>query len=291
MIIVKLKGGLGNQLFQYAMGRKVAKLAFADLKLDIGASPEMFQKNTARNFKLDFFNIKASIATEEEVKKLKYSFGILSKAYRAFLFWGLKVHNIDYHPEYLKKKDNVYLDGFWQSEKYFLDIREELLSELTPKNQISAKAKKIENDIETAENPISIHIRRGDYVSDPGTNKWHGNICPPEYYYKAIEIMTEKYVHPSFFVFSDDIEWVRENIKCPQPVIYVSQYDLDDCEELILMSKCHHHIIANSSFSWWGAWLNPNNDKTVIAPPRWTNTIPYKNPSILPPEWIRLTEF
>jgi hypothetical protein len=291
MIIVKLKGGLGNQLFQYAMGRKLSILNRDELKFDIGASAEVFQKNTAREYKLGYFNTKGTPATADEVRRLKYPFGIISKAWRAFTFWGLKIHNIDYHPEYLKKKGNVYLDGFWQSEKYFLDIREALLEELTLKNTMTAKAKKVESDIETAEHPVSIHIRRGDYVLDPGTNKWHGNICSLEYYAKAIELITDKVTHPTFFVFSDDIEWVKENLKCPQPVIYVSQYGLEDYEELILMSKCHHHIIANSSFSWWGAWLNRYKGKTVIAPPKWTNVVPNKNPNILPPKWITLTDF
>ena len=103
--------------------------------------------------------------------------------------------------------------------------------------------------------------------------------------------MTEKLNHPSFFIFSDDIEWVKENLKCPQPAIYVSDYALEPHEDLTLMSRCHHHIIANSSFSWWGAWLNPKEDKIVIAPPRWTNAVPSKHPNILPSSWIKLTDF
>jgi hypothetical protein len=288
MIIVKLKGGLGNQLFQYAYGRKLSIQAETELKLDIGASPELFQKNAARSYRLDRFNIQAEIATLQEVEKLKYPMGLISRCVRAFEFRILNKHNIDFDRKCLKKKNNVYKDGFWQSEKYFADIRPALLSELTLAQPLSGDAQRAKVAIDESAGAVSLHVRRGDYISDPGTNRWHGNIATPEYYAKAVAFMSERVANMELFIFSDDIGWVKKNIPLPSSAVFVSTPAIADYEELVLMGLCRHHIIANSSFSWWGAWLNPRKDKIVIAPSRWTNKIPDPHKNIIPPTWTRL---
>lgn len=288
MIIVKLKGGLGNQLFQYAFGRKLAIQNNSELKLDIGESPEAFHKNTARKFKLDRFNICASIASQEELNQIKNPYGLLSKVLRAFRFWILKKYNIDFEQEQLYVKAPAYLDGFWQTEKYFLDIRPLLLDELTLKDRLSEASKHINEMIKTSHSSASLHVRRGDYISDSKTHKVHGSICTPSYYKEAITALVNHVPLLTFYVFSDDIEWAKNNLPVPREAVFVSNEGIQDYEELILMSLCKHHIIANSSFSWWGAWLNNNPDKIVIAPKKWVNKVPDPHPNIVPDNWIRI---
>ena len=135
-------------------------------------------------------------------------------------------------------------------------------------------------------NAVSVHVRRGDYVNNKNANAFHG-VCSPEYYRKAIELIAKRVDSPKYFVFSDDIEWVKEHIEIPNAV-FVSQKDIADHEELVLMSKCKHAIIANSSFSWWGAWLNANPNKLVIAPKQWVSDSRVNTVDAIPAEWVRI---
>jgi hypothetical protein len=134
---------------------------------------------------------------------------------------------------------------------------------------------------------VSLHIRRGDFVSNRKTNEIHG-VLPLEYYYEAIRLITNQVRNPEFFIFSDDIPWVRENLLVPKKVNFVEHPTSNrDYEDLILMSNCKHHIIANSSFSWWGAWLSQNPVKRVIAPREWYRIV-IDTRDLLPEEWIKL---
>ena len=134
-----------------------------------------------------------------------------------------------------------------------------------------------------------MHVRRGDYANDPNTNKYWGT-CGIEYYLEALKYITSKAGNNSMyiFIFSDDIEWVKENMPLQYAATFVSSPEIKDYEELILMSQCDHHIIANSSFSWWGAWLDPKSDKIVIAPKRWTIKDEKNFRDIVPSSWIRI---
>lgn len=332
MIITRLRGGLGNQMFQYALGRVISALRNEELKLDLTGYENQPEGDTKRAYRLSFFNVKAKIADPKEVLKAKYPFGIISKAWRAFTQKVLKRYYIDYHPEIFRKKHIPYLDGFFQSEKYFTvehdhtvsDFRQLIKNDFELKSEfVSEKMKSVDAAITGAPISISIHIRRGDYVTNKTANGTQG-VASIEYYEKAIKTLKEKIENtdantdanvgasidagtgshhdaknPSFFVFSDGIDWVKENLPITDiypnsSVIYVSsqsksenQKPLEDYEELTLMSHCHHNIIANSSFSWWAAWLNKNPGKIVIAPEQWTvkNT---ENPNIIPSEWLRL---
>ena len=288
MIIVKLKGGMGNQMFQYAFGRHLAIRAQTELKLDIGPSPEIFQKNTAREYSLGHFDIRAGFATEAEVRKLKYPFGIVSKFIRAFEFWILKVQKIGFDPKYLKTKKDAYVDGFWHNEKYFIDIKETILKDFTLNDPLSIKGAETAELIQRSpETSVSLHVRRGDFAADPGTRKHHG-LMTTEYYGGAIQVMKNRVGDIRIFVFSDDIEWVKENIPLSDPHHYVTDPAVPFYEEVHLMSLCRHNIIANSSFSWWGAWLNKNPDKVVIAPERWlakTGSDYYKE---IPESWTKI---
>ncbi len=286
MIIVNLKGGIGNQLFQYALGRHLALKNNTELKLDIsGLDKANKVGDIYRPFDLDSFSIKATIANNDEVSKLKYPYGLLSKAWRWFSFKILKEKNLVFDPKVLKWSDNLYLDGYWQSPKYFDDIRETLLSELVFNRILSTSAQDYLKQIET-NNSIALHVRRGDYVKNPTVLKEFG-ICSNDYYTKAVKYISENVTHPIFFVFSDDIEWVKENIHLPESTIYVKGPNMTAIEDLVLMSKCQHNIIANSSFSWWSAWLNDHFDKIVIAPAPWFDTIEYDK-DLIPKSWIQI---
>jgi hypothetical protein len=158
--------------------------------------------------------------------------------------------------------------------------------EFTLKEPLSAISQEYTNKILDTKNAVSIHIRRGDYVLNTSTNKHHG-VCNLDYYEAAVEYIREKIESLTFFIFSDDIAWVKENLKLDNAV-FVSSPEIKDYEELILMSKCKHNIIANSSFSWWGAWLNQNPDKIVIAPRQWTTKKTADELDILPKSWIQI---
>lgn len=282
-MIIKLKGGLGNQLFQYAFGRLLSMKRNEEVKLD--SSSLSGPKDTPRAYALDVFNIDLKIATNIEVEKNKYPYGLLSKIFRIINQKVSKRYNIRYD-EYLLKSRSKYFEGYFQSYKYLEPIRDILLKEITLKESIEDKYKEILENIEKS-NSVSVHIRRGDYVNDEKTKQAH-NVCGLEYYKKAIKIINEKIENPVFFVFSDDIVWVKQNLKIDNKTYYVSNGIIKDFEELIFMSKCKNNIIANSSFSFCGAWLNQNENKIVIAPKKWHNKLDYEYKDLLPGSWIKI---
>ncbi len=277
MIITKLKGGLGNQLFQYAYGRNL-ELKGKNILFDISFyAGNKAKTDTARNFKLNSFNIKT---------KAKFS-----DDRHPFLDF------IDRILIYLNLSDG----GFWQSEKYFIDHADIIREEFTLKEPLGTSAQNLAYIVLGAKKnsaTVSLHVRRGDVARDAWKNPYYG-ITTPEYYKNAIEVLAEKIgatdatknsFAPSIhiFVFSDDIEWVKQNIKIPFPTTFVQGNDIADYEELTLMSMCDHHIIANSSFSWWGAWLNPNPDKIIIAPKQWIRKKQRQHKDICPVNWSRV---
>lgn len=298
MIIARLSGGLGNQLFQYALGRALSLKNKDELKLDTHFFGLGIEK--ARPFKLSHFNISAGIAQKADFRKI----GIPSQANQDLLSKILrKIYRMleeskplpkrkvvierrfDFDPDIMEIKSSCYLSGVWQSEKYFKDSEDIIRKEFTLKNNPSAAAESwMRKAMEC--NSVSIHIRRGDYVEDPRTNRFHG-VCSPEYYARAISLISQKIKDPIFFIFSDDIDWVKDNFKISHLAHYVSDKKIPDYEELIIMSRCRHHITANSTFSWWGAWLNENKDKIVIAPEEWFKV--YENTTdLLPDSWIKM---
>lgn len=287
MIIVALKGGLGNQMFQYALGRKLSIKNSDTLKLDTsGLSKANEVGDIYRPFALDAFNIKATVASAEESTLLRNPYGALSKALRKFRFKVLRQQNVGWFPSALKKRGNVYLDGYWQSPNYFDDIRSTILEDFTLKQGLSSVAQEIAGRMQNS-NSVSIHIRRGDYVSNKSVAASYGP-CTPAYYEAAIASISSKVPNPSWFVFSDDTTWVKESMQFPGAVEYVSDQKLSDQEEILLMASCEHNIIANSTFSWWGAWLNQNPEKVVIVPDPWFDTRPQDHAHLIPESWIRV---
>jgi len=287
MIIIKLKGGLGNQMFQYAFGRKLSLKLNTELALDIDEDTELkgLKQDIVRPFLLNRFNIKAKIATSKEITKIRKPF----RLYLAKLLRKLKNYNYyKFDPQTFNIKDNSYLEGhWWQSEQYFKDIRSQIIEDFTLSKDLSTDSEKIAESIRQTQSSVSLHIRRGDYANDPTTLAYHG-LASIEYYKKAIDMIQEKKDHPVFYIFSDDIEWVKENFPLPSLSQIVSDKNIPEYEELALMSLCKDHIIANSSFSWWGAWLGQDKDKLVIAPSQWITDKTIDTSDIYPPEWIRV---
>lgn len=291
MIIVRLFGGLGNQLFQYAAGRRIAHTNNTALKLDIS----WFEKESNRKYKLNKFNIIGDVASNQEIAKLKKlgnnlvditsrSVEWLKPYYKRTLIKE-RFYHFDSH--ILDVGSNAYLDGYWQSERYFNDIPDIIRREFTLKTGID-NVNKPNYRLITSMNSVSIHVRRGDYVSDKKVNEFHG-ICSIEYYHKAIEQITKVISEPSFFVFSDDPTWVKDNLNIPYPTTVITNNGIDnDYEDLRLMSLCKHHIIANSSFSWWGAWLSTDREKIVIAPSKWFNNTDMDTCDLIPNSWVRI---
>lgn len=292
MIIVKIIGGLGNQIFQYAFGRYLAEIHGTELKLDITG----FEQYKLHAYSLGQFNIVENFATKEDIARLqKYRKKPSRKwfLYNTFIADNrryVQEGSFQFIPALLETGGDAYLEGFFQTEKYFKGIEEIIRKEITVKTPLSGKDKEMA-DAMAQTTSVMMHIRRGDYVTDQASNHLHGT-CGVEYYKKAVSIIAGKVENPHLFVFSDDHEWVKENIKLGYPTTYVDHNGADkNYEDLRLMSLCRHHVIANSSFSWWGAWLSSHPGKIVVGPKRW-----FQNPGkkaevfddVLPEGWIRL---
>lgn len=282
MIIVKLKGGLGNQLFQYSFGRLLSRKRQEDFKLDIREIAG--RRDTYRCYRLDNFRIRAEIASSEEILTASEPYGLVSRLSQLFFQKILRRFNIGYNGKLLLSRAQ-YFEGFFQSYRYLDPIRSELLSEISLKEDICGKYNKVISQIKS-DNSVAVHIRRGDYVNNAKTKKDHF-VCDLNYYERAIDLMQSKLPGLKLFVFSDDISWAKANIKA-EKTVFVSQPGMEDYEELILMSLCRHAIIANSSFSFWAAWLNQNDDKIIIAPKVWNRRYDKQYLSLLPKNWIRI---
>ena len=291
MIIVRLFGGLGNQLFQYAAGRRLSLMHDTTLKLDANH----FQYHKLRSYELEPFCIQQEFATAEEIMELKgtakrglarIAFSVGQKVrpyYRRSIFCEARSGRLDLN--ILKTCRNVYLDGYWQSEKYFADIKDVIRREFVVKYEFDSQNREMANRIAETES-VSIHVRRGDYVSIPETNM---PLCGLDYYARCVKVISKMVPDPHFYVFSDDREWIVENLRFDYATTFVTHNDVNKgYEDLRLMSMCKHDIIANSSFSWWGAWLNPNANKVVLAPRKWHKDESIDTQDLLPESWISI---
>lgn len=296
MIIVNINGGLGNQMFQYALGKALSIEKKTELKLYV---KEVTDKGNHNGFELkNIFNISATIAT---IKDQKIILGIrhqhkIIKLLRSrrlgFLRGGHYIVESQFHYDKQIKKihNNVFLRGFWQSEKYFLNFRDEILQEFSYKSKFSKKNLETEKIIQE-KTSVSIHIRRGDYISNSAASKTFAKLGI-SYYQDAINELNLDISNTLLVFFSDDINWVKINIikQLPngyQTIIIDNNKGNESYNDMRLMSLCNHNIIANSSFSWWGAWLNKNSRKQIIAPKKWflddTNTC-----DLCPDNWIKI---
>lgn len=301
VIITRISGGLGNQLFQYAFGRQLAEKNDAELVLDASFYARPFLQDARRSFLLSKFRVQGREMNEADRRAI----GIPDMASMTFFARAKRVlfrvterlkplyrrrlileAGFSFDPELLKVVGPCYLSGVWQSEEYFKRIAPQIRSELVLLNAPSPLLSRWLEAVR-ASSSVAIHIRRGDYVQNAKTNAFHG-VCSMEYYVSAMKHMEDVLGHPTFFVFSDDIGWAKEHLRTTHPIHFVSERGLEDQEELMVMSQCRHAIIANSSFSWWGAWLNPHLEKIVIAPKTWFNVAALDTETLLPPAWLRL---
>lgn len=292
MIISQLIGGLGNQMFQYAAGRARSLELGVPLRLDVSGFANY---GLHQGFEIQrVFNSTAEIASEADVRSIlgwQFSPHIRRIVARpGMAMFRCKGFVIEPHFQHWQGIKNVssdcYLVGYWQSEKYFLgattQIREDFSFRLPMAHRNAESAQQI-----SQVNAVSLHVRRGDYANNQKTTATHG-LCSLDYYQEAIQHIAKHVHQPHFFVFSDDIAWVKSNLTIDFPCEYVDHNQgAESYNDMRLMSLCRHHIIANSSFSWWGAWLNPSEDKIVVAPKRWfakeTNT-----QDLIPESWVRL---
>jgi hypothetical protein len=291
MIITRLSGGLGNQFFQYALGRRLSMDRGVPLYFDLSA---LQAKKSYRKYELDHFQIKGNPATEEEIKKFHENSEInflhkLSSLFRGQLSYFQQKNVIEqspcFDPNILKVYSHVSLYGYWQSEKYFFDIRPVLLSELKIKERLDDENQKMLDKIQKT-NSVSLHIRRGDYVNDSRTNQVHG-VLPLDYYRQAMQVIEKNIDSPHYYLFSDDISWARQNMNDMKNITFVDHNDPEYARfDLELMRACKYHITANSSFSWWAAWLNDYSHKLVIAPKKWFADASRDNHDLIPSTWM-----
>lgn len=292
MIISQIIGGLGNQMFQYAAGRALSLKKQTSCCLDISG----FANYTLhQGFELQrVFGCSLPCANSAGIRSIlgwqssPFMRRLLVKpALSAFRRRGFVIEpHFNYWPGIKDVPADSYLVGYWQSERYFRDAEQTIRDDFTFRVPMSPRNAGLAEQIQRVD-AVSLHVRRGDYVKNPQTAATHG-LCSLDYYRSAIRHVAERVDRPNFFVFSDDVPWVRENLAIDYPCVYVDHNQgAESYNDMRLMSLCRHHIIANSSFSWWGAWLNPAQDKIVVAPKRWfANQTDVRD--LLPQGWVKL---
>jgi len=282
-------GGLGNQMFQYALGRRLALDRNVPLKLYL----DWYEKVDDRLYELDQLNINAEIASYEEFFRLKYYSRnwFTRKVYKIYQYpisYYRKRYVIEQEPRkfdsnILHVPKTAYLIGYWACERYFEPIQSRIRQEFSPSIPLSESHQKLSLKIQNDPSSVSVHIRRGDYVFQPGFL-----VLPMDYYHRAVAHINQNIQSPHFYIFSDDINWVKVHLKFNNEMTFIEpSAGGKDLLDMQLMSQCHHHINANSSFSWWGAWLGEKSDSIVIVPNQWHTNKPYPE-DLIPNRWIRI---
>ena len=294
MIIANLNGGLGNQMFQYANAKAIAMRKGVNFLVDTSLYEK---KRMHQGFELGkIFKLPVRVATKADLKQVLGTFQS-PLAYRILARLPLlkslsKKFITEPHFEYWDGLHNcpneAYLFGYWQSERYFLDCEADIRHEFTFQPFQDPSNIALAQKIQDSQCAVSVHVRRGDFVNNPKANTYHGALSP-SYYSDALALLARTLPSMELFVFSDDIDWVKDNLDLSAyPVHFVSHNTgINSYQDMALMSLCEHHVIANSSFSWWGAWLNASQDKIVIAPKRWF-VQPMNTKDLIPASWIRL---
>lgn len=291
MVITHLIGGLGNQMFQYSAARALSLKLNVQLRLDISsfANYQLHQ-----GFELQrIFNCSSEVATAEYLRSL-LSWQSLPAIKRILLqprmaAFRRKQFVVEPHFHYWSGINNLakdcYLYGYWQSQNYFVDVAAQIRKDFTFKLPMEGKNAELAERISQL-NAVSLHVRRGDYVSNTKNISTYG-LCSIEYYQAAIMHIFKQIKNPYFFVFSDDKTWVKNNLRIDLPHEHIDYNDGEESyNDMRLMSMCKHNITANSSFSWWGAWLNANPNKIVIAPKKWFES-KLDDSDLIPHAWLR----
>lgn len=293
MVVVKLIGGLGNQMFQYAAGRALAEHHHTELFLD--TSYLMLDPDgayTIRKFELDKFKIEAEFAGKKELDHFNFKASRYITKFKSFfpgLFKSILFNESQsfFHKQFFKLPKTTYLNGYWQDEQYFSKLRGALQKEF----DLKEKSDSYQNFVKQVQevNSVSVHVRHGDYLTLGAANKFHG-VLPLTYYLDAVKYFSGLNEDFTFFIFSDDLNWCKENLGFIKNANFVEgkKLNLSSQEELLIMSQCKHNIIANSSFSWWAGWLNANENKKITAPKHWLNKTQEQPAELIPSNWIRL---
>lgn len=291
MIIGNILGGLGNQMFQYAAARSLATAKGKPLYLDLSDFPGYHLHYGFELSKVFCGTFEA--ADEGQLWQVlgwraHHALRNMLKRRQLALFRNKRFvvePHFHYWPGFFEAPDDCYLAGYWQSEKYFKPIEEIIRKEFTFNSALSGQNEELAEQIAGC-NAVSLHIRRGDYVSDARTRATNGFVSLA-YYQNAVRRIAKGVSAPVFFVFSDDMEWVRGNLNIPFQCQFIRHNQgTESYKDMQLMSLCQHHIIANSSFSWWGAWLNPRHGKIVIYPKEWFVNTHINTEDLTPRDWI-----
>ena len=286
MITVSLLGGLGNQLFQYATGRALALRLGVPLAIDEREAKRADQ--TWLHPALHHFDIKTQQAAPmppDRTNRVRYAaWRALGRSPRF-----LREEELGVNARVMEASDNTYLHGYFQSERYFLDAEPHIRADLKVVTLPTSQNAEWLARLRETPGATAVHLRRGDYVADAKAAATHGSVGS-DYYARAISEVEARSGHePALFVFSNDPDWCRESLSLPRPFTVIGHNTADDhYEDLRLMAACQHHIIANSTFSWWGAWLGSSKAQKVVAPARWFGDGARQNPDILPEHWLAI---
>lgn len=290
MILVELNGGLGNQLFQYAAGLSLALHHNVPLKVNPSSfsQPDVIT-GTQRHFELNNFEDTPAIATQPEIQRFLHMPAIRTFYEKLFPFHKRSIYKekaITFDPHFYNSRKNVYLKGNRQSEKYFIKHSEVIRDKFRLKASVVQPVEDYALQMRNS-GSVAIHIRRGDYLTNIAMDVL--GLIPLEHYKNAFEYLKKRTEINKAYIFSDDIEWVKANLHLDGGTEYVSgERTSSAIEDFYLISQCKHQVIANSTFSWWAAWLNPNPGKIVIAPKKWYNNAPYDTRDLIPDNWITM---
>lgn len=280
MLVIRVQGGLGNQMFQYALGRYFAQRDNAEVVYDISS----YRQDQLRDYELPVWRIQPRLMDEADQVLLPGRYGGLGWKGRLFGKQPLKrvkEKPFGFHPKYLQPQRHAYYDGYWQSEKFFPGLRNELVAAFQPTQSIGRRTAEVAGQIEST-NAVALHVRRTDYLKITAMQS-----CGLDYYEDCMAELLERHTGLEVFVFSDDLAWCEENLSFNCPMHFIGHNSAAKAhEDLWLMSLCRRHVIPNSTFSWWSAWLKQDQEGEVYAPSPWFNDPKLDGSHLAPEHWL-----
>lgn len=296
MIVVKLMGGTGNQMFQWALGRSLSLKLNVPLKLDLTFLLDRTPREnfTFRDYELDIFKLEADFAGPKDVARFispsnSIAMKLGTKIKRALSgFQVIQEPHFHFNPDILNSSDNIYLDGYWQSPKYFAAIEEQIRKDFSFREPMPELSMQMADELKK-QTSVCVHVRRGDFVTNPEVNSFHGTVGL-KYIRMGLDKIAKSVSDFKVFIFSDDLPWCRENLKFDYPYQFVAEEYKGPrfAAYMELMSMCDHFVIPNSTFVWWAAWLARNPNKIVITPKTWFAGADFDTGDLIPEGWHRI---